>query len=129
MAFTTFDFGVPWEKGFGYSQALRAGPLLFVSGQLSHDRQGRLVGEGDFELQVRTSFANLDRVLAHFGAKKEGVVETTIYVRDLPKHFDILARLNQEYFGAHRPTSTTLGVVDLAFRQQLVEIAAVAVLE
>jgi enamine deaminase RidA (YjgF/YER057c/UK114 family) len=129
MAFTTFGFDVPWEQGYGYSQALRAGPLLFVSGQLSHDAQARFLGEGDFELQVRTSFANLDRVLAHFGATKERVVETTIYVRDLRKHFDALARLNREYFGAHRPASTVLGVADLALPQQLVEIAAVAVLE
>ena len=129
MAFTTFVFDVPWEQGFGYSQALRSGPLLFVSGQLSHDAQARFIGEGDFELQVRTSFANLDRVLAHFGVTKERVVETTIDVRDLRKHFDALARLNREYFGAHRPASTVLGVVDLALPQQLVEIAAVAVLE
>lgn len=126
--FQAFDFGVPWEDGYGFCQALQAGPFLYVSGQLSHDPKGNFVGEGDFTLQVKTTFENLDRVLAHFKATKEQIVETTVYVRDLRKHMTEISRLHREYFGSHRPTSTVLGVVDLALPQQLVEIAAVAYL-
>ncbi|MCI0570273.1 MAG: RidA family protein [Myxococcaceae bacterium] len=128
MTFSSFGFGMSWEQTYGYSQALRAGSLLIVSGQLSHDMQGRFIGEGDFELQVRTAYANLDRVLTHFNATKERVVGTTSYVKDLRRHFDTLARVNREYFGSHKPTSTVIGVVDLVLPQQLVEIAAIAVL-
>jgi 2-iminobutanoate/2-iminopropanoate deaminase len=49
-------------------------------------------------------------------------------VKDLRQHFDAIARFHAEYFGGHRPTSTVLGVVDLALPEQLVEIAAVAVI-
>src|SRR5947208_11631435 len=62
--FTSHDFGMPWEKLYGFTQAIRVGPTLYISGQLSHDMEANFVGEGDFELQVRTTFANLDRVLA-----------------------------------------------------------------
>ena len=122
-----YSFGVPWEQGYGFAQAIQVGPTLYISGQLSHDQDANFVGEGDFELQVRTSFANLDRVLEAYGARREDVVQTTVYVKELRHHFDAMARLHAEYFGAHRPTSTVLGVVDLALPAQLVEIAAVAV--
>jgi 2-iminobutanoate/2-iminopropanoate deaminase len=82
-----------------------------------------------FLLQVHTTFSNFDRVLAHFDARKEQVVETTVLVKNLREHFDDIARLHAEYFGAHRPTSTLIGVADLALPPQLVEIAGVALLD
>jgi enamine deaminase RidA (YjgF/YER057c/UK114 family) len=127
LSLRPYSFGVPWERSYGYTQAIQVGPTLYVSGQLSHDRDAQFVGDGDFELQVRTSFANLDRVLEAHGARREHVVQTTVYVKELGRHVDAMARLHAEYFGEHRPTSTVLGVVDLALPPQLVEIAAVAV--
>ena len=121
------SFGMPWEDGYGFAQAIQVGSTLYISGQLSHDMQANFVGEGDFELQVRTTFANLDRILEAYGVRREQVVQTTVYVKDLRRYFDAIARLHAEYFGKHHPTSTVLGVVELALPQQLVEIAAVAV--
>ena len=57
------------------------------------------LGDGDFELQVRTTLSNLDRVLDAFGAGKMDIVQTTVYVKNLPKHFDAIERLHAEYFG------------------------------
>ena len=99
MPFRSHDFGMPWEKGYGFTQAIQVGPTLYISGQLSHDMGARFVGEGDFERQVRTTFANLDKVLAAYGARREQVVQTTVYVKDLRRHFDDTARLHAEYFG------------------------------
>src|SRR5919108_5649940 len=116
--FKSHDFGMPWEKLYGFAQAIQVGPTLYISGQLSHDMEANFVGEGDFELQVRTTFANLDRVLEAYGARREHVVQTTVYVKELRRHFDAVARLHAEYFGAHRPTSTVVGVADLALPSQ-----------
>ncbi|MEU7062592.1 RidA family protein [Streptomyces sp. NPDC051578] len=121
-----FGFGVPWEESYGYSQAVRAGDTVYISGQLSHDAAGNLVGVGDFETQVRTSFANLDKVLAHYRIPRSQIVSMKIYTKDLRKNFDTAARLHKEYVGNHRTTDTILGVTDLAFPDQLVEIEAVA---
>ena len=126
-ALKSHSFGMPWEQSYGFAQAIQVGPTLYISGQLSHDMEANFVGEGDFELQVRTTFANLDRVLAAYGAGREQIVQTTVYVKDLRRYFDDVARLHAEHFGEHRPTSTVLGVVELALPQQLVEIAAVAI--
>src|SRR5438105_5194910 len=125
--FKSFGLGMPWEKLYGYAQAIQVGPRLYISGQRSHDMEANCVGEGDFELQVRTTFANLDRVLASYGAQKEQIIQTTVYVKDLRRYFNDIARLHAEYFGEHRPTSTVLGVVDLALPPQLVEIAAIVI--
>jgi enamine deaminase RidA (YjgF/YER057c/UK114 family) len=91
--------------------------------------EANFVGEGNFELQVTTTFANIDRVLEAHGAGKDQIVETVVYVKNLREYFDDIARLHREYFGDHRPTSTLVGVVDLALPPQLVEISAVALLE
>ncbi|MET9109497.1 RidA family protein [Streptomyces zhihengii] len=125
----TFGFGVPWESLFGYSQALRAGDTLYVSGQLSHNAEGTFLGEGDFGLQMATTFANLDLVLEHYGATRAQVVETTILVRNLREHFGSLAPFHAQYFGEHRPTSTVMGVSDLALPEQLIEVGAVVRLD
>ncbi|MEV6385793.1 Rid family hydrolase [Streptomyces sp. NPDC051773] len=125
----TYGFGVPWESIYGYSQAVRVGDTVHVSGQLSHDRDGTFVGAGDFGLQVRTTLENLDLVLKEFGAERGQIVETTVLVRNLRENFDTTARLHAEYFGEHRPASTVMGVSDLALPDQLVEIGALVRLD
>ncbi|MET9109085.1 RidA family protein [Streptomyces zhihengii] len=115
---------MPWESLYGYSQAIRVGETVYVSGQLSHDRHGDFGGAGDFELQVRTTLENLDLVLRQFGAERGQIVETMVLVRNLRENFDTTARLHAEYFGEHPPASTVMGVSDLALPDQLVEIGA-----
>jgi enamine deaminase RidA (YjgF/YER057c/UK114 family) len=66
----------------------------------------------------------VDRVLAHFKASRNQIVETNVFVRDLADHFFEFAAIHKEYFGDNRPTSNILGVVRLALPDQLVEIAA-----
>lgn len=127
--FQPFDFGMPWEKDYGFSQAIRSGNTLYISGQLSHDAEANFIGEGDFELQVRTTFGNLDNILNAHEASRNQIIATTVYVRNLRAHFTEISRLHKEYFGEHRPTSTLLGVSDLALPQQLVEISAIAILQ
>lgn len=127
--FVSFNYGVPWEDAYGYSQAVKVGETLYISGQLAHDAEGTFIGEGDFDAQTKAALENLDRVLAHFGASRRQVVETTVMVIDLREHFDAMAAAHAAYFGEHRPTSTINGVVALALPEQLVEIGAVVRLD
>ncbi|WP_260618189.1 RidA family protein [Streptomyces sp. WAC07149] len=120
-----FGFGVAWEESYGYSQAIKAGDEIYISGQLSHDAAGNLVGVGDFEKQVRTSFENMDKVLKHYKVSRSQIISMKIYTKDLRKNFDTAARLHKEYVGNHRTTDTIVGVSDLAFADQLVEIEAI----
>jgi 2-iminobutanoate/2-iminopropanoate deaminase len=125
----TFNHHVPWEDAFGYSQAMQVGDTLYISGQVAHDAEGNFVGEGDIEAQLTATFENLDKVLAHFGASRRQVVETTVLVVGLRERFEACAAAHARYFGDHHPTSTAWGVVELALPPQLLEIAAVARLD
>ena len=118
-----YGHGVAWEESFGYSQGLRCGDTLYISGQLAHDMEGKFIGIGDFTAQMRAAFENIDKVLAHFGASKNQIVNTTVLILNPVENFTLAAAAHREYFGDHRPASTTLGVVGLAFVEQLVEIA------
>src|SRR5688572_25620735 len=74
------SLGMPWEESYGYAQAVRVGDTIWVSGQLSHDDQGNIVGaapvdkEGrildhsNMRVQMAQSYANAKKVLAQYGA-------------------------------------------------------------
>jgi enamine deaminase RidA (YjgF/YER057c/UK114 family) len=126
--FEHFGFGVPWEELANYSQAVRAGDRLFISGQLSHDADGNFLSEGDVEAQADAAFANLDVVLRHFHAQRSDIAEINVFLMDLRSNFGPAMSACKRYFGDHRPASNVFGVAALALPQQLIEIAATAVL-
>jgi 2-iminobutanoate/2-iminopropanoate deaminase len=110
-----------------FTDAVRAGNLLFVSGFLPVDGEGRLVGGDDVVAQVRQVFANLGAVLAAAGASFADVVKVTVYLTDIADR----ARINpvrQEIFGESRPASTLVEVSALVVPGARVEIDAVALL-
>jgi 2-iminobutanoate/2-iminopropanoate deaminase len=109
-----------------YSQAVRAGQLLFLSGQIALDpRSGELVGAGDVEAQTRQVMANLGAVLAAAGSGFPHLLKTTIFLTDLGD----FARVNQIYGAAFEglspPARSTVQVSALP-RGAQVEIEAIA---
>jgi reactive intermediate/imine deaminase len=110
-----------------FTDAVRAGNLLFVSGFVPVDGDGRLVGGDDVVAQVRQVFANLGAVLTAAGATFADVVKVTVYLTDIADR----ARINpvrQEIFGDSRPASTLVEVSALVVPGAKVEIDAVALL-
>ena len=110
-----------------YTDAVRAGELLFVSGFVPVDGEGRLVGGDDVVAQARQVLANLGAVLAAAGATFADVVKVTVYLTDIADR----ARINpvrQEAFGDARPASTLVEVSALAFPGAKLEIEAVALI-
>jgi enamine deaminase RidA (YjgF/YER057c/UK114 family) len=55
---------MPWEKEYGYVQAAKVGDTIYVSGQVSHDDTGNIVGRGDMETQMRQAYSNIPKILA-----------------------------------------------------------------
>lgn len=89
-----------------YSQAVRAGGLVYTAGQPGIDPStGRVAGEG-FEAQARQAFANLRAVLEDAGSGLEHVVRVTCFVAD-PDGFATLNRLFEEFFPADPPVRST----------------------
>ena len=111
-----------------YAHAVRAeGPLLFVSGVVPVDGDGRLIGGDDVVEQARAVFANLAQILAAGGAQLADVVKVTVFLTDIADR----PRINpvrQEAFGAVRPASTLVEVSQLAIPGAKIEVESVAVL-
>jgi 2-iminobutanoate/2-iminopropanoate deaminase len=108
-----------------YSQAVRAGGLVFLSGQIPLDpATGKLV-EGDVAAQTRRVMENLRAVLAAAGRGFGDVVRTTIFLADLG-HFATVNEVYGSYFEAPFPARATVQVAALP-RGALVEIDAIAV--
>ena len=108
-----------------YTDAVRVDDLLFVSGCIAVDGDGKLVGGDDVVAQTRQVFANLERILAAAGATFADVAKVTVFLTDI----DDRARINpvrEEFFGAARPASTLVEVSELVLPDAKIEIELVA---
>ena len=110
-----------------YTDAVRAGDLLFVSGCISVDSEGRLVGGDDVVAQARRVFANVGSILEAGGATFADVVKVTVYVTDMADRVRINS-VRQELFGEARPASTLVEVSALAIPGAKLEVEAVALI-
>lgn len=106
-----------------YSQAIRAGDTVYLSGQIGLDpKTGELV-TGGIEPEARRVFTNLKAVAEASGKGLDQVVRVTVYLTDLA-HFTSVNEIMAEYFHAPYPARVTIGVTALP-RGALIEVDAV----
>ena len=106
-----------------YSQAVRAGSTVYLSGQIPLDpATGELVA-GDMEAQVRRVFENLKALAAAAGGNLDHAVRVTVYLTDL-QHFALVNRVMAEYFSQPYPARAAVGVAALP-KGAAVEIDAI----
>lgn len=132
----TANLGVAWENLYGYMQAVKVNDTLYISGQLSHDKEGKLVAPaavdeagkprdfGTMAAQMQQTYRNAIELLAQFGATLDNVVEETLYVLDVDAAFQVAGQVRKELYGSAQPAvaSNLIGVSRLAFPEQLIEI-------
>jgi reactive intermediate/imine deaminase len=109
-----------------YSDAVRAGNTIYVSGQAAVDENGHLVGRDDVVAQTRKVLDNMKLVLAAAGATLDDVTKVTVYLAnaaDRPR----VNEVRKAYFKDNKPASTLIGINEFAIEGMLVEIEAVAV--
>jgi 2-iminobutanoate/2-iminopropanoate deaminase len=100
--------------------------MIFVSGQVSRDDEGRQVGRGSMLEQTRQCLRNVERNLEAAGATMADVVWTTVYTTDIREFREIVAG-REEFFRDNLPTSTMVEVSHLADPGLLIEITVIAV--
>ncbi len=121
------SLGMPWEEEYGYAQAVKVGDTIYLSGQVSHDDDGNVLGEGDMEVQMRAAYANVGKVLAQYGATMENVVDEMVFVTDMDAAFGARVKMKDEVFaGSPMLASTIVQIERLAFPQLMIEIRCVA---
>ena len=120
------SLGMSWEKEYGYSQAVKVDNTIYVSGQVSHDDKGNIVGLRNMELQMRQAYANIEKVLAQYGATMDSIVDEILFVTDMDAAFAARVKCRQEVFSGNPVLASTIVQVQrLAFRELMVEIRCV----
>ena len=107
-----------------YSQAIRAGNMLFTSGQLGLVPETGAMPEG-VQAQAEQSLKNIEAILAEAGYEKSDVVKTTVFIRNM-NDFAAVNQIYAAFFGDHKPARSCVEVARLP-KDGLVEIEAVAV--
>ena len=110
-----------------YTDAVRAGDMLFVSGIVPVDADGALVGADDVVEQARQVFRNMEAVLAAAGAGYQDVVKLTLFLTEIDDR-PLVNPVRRDVFGTARPASTLVEVSRLAVPGARIEVEAVAVL-
>ena len=109
-----------------YSQAVKAGNLLFVSGQVPFVPETMEIVEGDVKAQTAQSLKNLQAILKEAGADFSNVVKTTVFIKDM-NEFAQINEVYAEYFGENKPARACVEVARLP-KDVKVEIKLIAVL-
>jgi enamine deaminase RidA (YjgF/YER057c/UK114 family) len=121
--------GLAAPHGYTLVVATKPEKMVFISGQVAMDAEGRLVGKDDLGAQAKQVFENLKTALAAAGATFDDVVKITWYVKGYtPKDLGILRAVREGYVNRDKPPASTLvGVTSLFQEDYLLEVDAVAV--
>lgn len=117
--------GVPLEKLYSYSRAVRVGNRILLSGTTATDEAGNVVGNDDPAAQMEFIIDKIERAIQELGGKLSDVVRTRVYVNDLA-HWEAVAQVHGKRFEAIRPANT-LVKAELVGAAYLVEMEAEAV--
>ncbi len=109
-----------------YSQAIRAGDLLFLSGQIALDPLTGDLVDGGFDAQVERALQNMKAVVEAAGARLADCVKLTLFLTDL-SNFPLANEAMKRHFDAPYPARSTVGVASLP-KGALFEIEAIVVL-
>jgi len=109
------------EKAYGYTHGIRVGDDIKISGAVSMDDQGNPTAVGDLEQQMKNAYADLKKVLAHFGCTFDDVIVENVFTTDMAKFLEVSGYRNTIYT-KHFPTGTWLEVKGLALPGFMIEI-------
>jgi|SRR5437016_9293579 len=112
--------------GYTHIVEVTRGKTIYISGQVSLDKSGNVVGKGDFAAQATQVFENLKAALAAAGASFDNVVKVTTFITDM-SHRPALGAIRSKYYGKNAPASTLVQIGKLALEDFMIEIEAIAV--
>jgi len=116
-----FNLRPELEKNYGYSYAVKIGNDLKISGAVSMDDKGNPTAVGDLEQQMKNCYADLDKILKHYGYTFDDVVVENVFTTNMPKFLEVSGYRN-EIYKKQFPTGSWLGVAALALPGFMIEI-------
>ena len=109
------------EKSYGYTHAVKIGNDIKISGAVSMDDAGTPTAKGDLLQQIKNCYADLDKILKHYGCTFDDVVVENIFTTNMPEFLKQSAYRNSIY-KKQFPTGSWLGVKELALPEFMIEI-------
>ncbi|MGB5419618.1 RidA family protein [Algibacter sp.] len=109
------------EKAYGYSHAVKIGNDIKISGAVSMDDEGNPTAIGDLGQQMKNCYADLDKILKHYGCTFDDVVVENVFTTNMPLFLENAA-YRSEVYTKHFPTGSWLGVKELAIPEFMIEI-------
>ncbi|MBY5951344.1 MAG: RidA family protein [Cyclobacteriaceae bacterium] len=109
------------EKAYGYTHAVKIGDSIKISGAVSMDNEGNPLAVGDFLQQMKNCYADLEKVLAHYGCSFDDVLVENVFTTDMPaflEHAAYRGSIYQKRF----PTGSWIEVKGLVLPEFLIEI-------
>lgn len=116
-----FNLRPKLEKEYGYTHAVKIGNDLKISGAVSMDSVGNIIGVGNLELQMKNCYSDLEIILKHYGYTFDDVVAENVYTTDMAG-FEKVSGFRNSIYKKQFPTGTWLEVKGLALVNQLIEI-------
>lgn len=114
------------EQSFGYSQAVKVGGTLYISGSVSWDQDGKVLAAGDMAAQMRNAFDDIRQTLEAHGATFENVVKETIFTTDMDAAVEA-SSIRSEFYGDYGPPAATwVEVSRLVYAELLIEVEIIA---
>lgn len=109
------------EKAYGYSHAVKIGNSIKISGAVSMDDAGNPTAVGDLEQQMKNCYADLEKVLKHYGCTFDDVVVENVFTTNMALFLEHAA-YRSEIYTKQFPTGSWLGVKELALPELMIEI-------
>ena len=115
--------------GYSHLAEVRGGKLVFIAGQVALDREGQVVGRGDYRKQAEQVFKNIGLALESADGSFKDLVKITVYLLDFA-HAPEVREVRDRFVDTHRPPTSTAVQVSRLFRPEiLLEIDAIASVE
>lgn len=109
------------EKAYGYTHAVKIGNSIKISGAVSMDDEGNPTAIGDLGQQMKNCYADLKKILDHYGCTFDDVVAENIFTTNMPLFLENAA-YRSEIYTKQFPTGSWLGVKELALPEFMIEI-------
>tara|TARA_R110002073_G_scaffold4213_1_gene27931 strand:+ start:71057 stop:71515 length:459 start_codon:yes stop_codon:yes gene_type:complete len=109
------------EKAYGYAHAVKIGNAIKISGAVSMDDEGNPTAVGDLAQQMKNCYADLEKILKHYGGSFDDVVVENVFTTNMPLFLENAAYRSTIYTN-HFPTGSWLGVKELAIPEFMIEI-------
>lgn len=119
------NFSPPAAPYFSWGVKVKNATLLFISGVVALDPDGKILGEGDIEIQTKRTIENLKLILREGGATLQDIIKVTVYLTSIDQ-LEVVRKVQSEYFKEQQLASTLVVVKSLFRPEVLIEVEAVA---